>query len=476
MADFGLSKGLTFKIPASEYADREIEDMKYGEQLRRQQEAVDMAKAKLFADDFDMIVGSNPVDAEIIRKEGDEALRKLGELTNNNPNWHTDSRILMEMKKIKNGYKSSDAVLRSAVYKDSMNNFIKFKQEAAKNPTRYNLDELAAFENELKNYNGSNPLVFTPPRELQNLDGIETEIASKMDPDEYKAWNNGNIGAVKGKVSDARIFEKAYGIYKNNQNDYDYRYKGNTPEDIVNGIAKRLAAGTKTDVHFGTPDTFGRELALEKAKMNLKKGLEQQDKGGSLFDVTVYNTAKTDLPPEIMEGIFTTKPSSFYYDKSGKRVDASDKDFVFAGPIIDKGVKFDDKGNPIGGSISGKKEAPGYYVKDLQWAIDNGYAEKPFWSGEPKVAKGAEKYGSIDYETSPDGKERNYYFKLNGIAEIDATNPIYKNTMDKSMAPKLRAEAGIVPERESNDYIEVKTNTATGEQWARKGNKWVQIK
>lgn len=459
MADFGLSKGLTFKIPASEYVNREIEDMKYAAQMQRQQEAMDMAKAKMLSDDFNLIVGSNPVDAEALRVGWQETATKLGEITNRNRNWHTDPNALMQIQSLKNAYNSSDAMLRSVVHKQSMDNYLKWKQEVAKNPTRYNNDDLVAFENEMKSYDGSKPLVFTPPRELPDLNAIELDAATKMDPDSYQKWNNGNIGAIMGKVSDERVFITASSIYENNRSAYDYNNKGKSPDEIKLEIAKKIASNTKTDVHFGTPDTFGRELSLERAKLQMKEALKAQEKGGSLFDNAVLNRARTDFGDEIMSQLFTRNAPSFYFTPNGGKKENRDDEFYFDGPLVDKGVKFNDKGDAIGGQITGLKQAKGYYLKPVEWAVENGYAENPFF-GDIKVKDDQKGKGEIIEKTTSDGKKVQL-FKLNAVAEIDARNPVYKARMDKGMSPKLRAEAGVDTELESPTMLEY-TDKKTG--------------
>lgn len=472
MADFGLSKGLTFKIPASEYVDREINDMKYAEQMRRQQEAVDMAKAKLLADDFEMIAGSNPVDAEIIKNSFYETSKRLGDIANKNPNWHTDPNSLMQVNALKGAYKSSDDVIRSTIYKNSMDNYIKFKAEAAKNPTRYNMDELAVFENELKSYNGSKPLVFTSPRELQDLDKIETEAASQMDPDEYKRWNNGNKGAFIGSVSDKNLYKKAASIYANNEYDYNYRYKGQKDIDIIGVIAKRLGAGSKTDIHYGEVDKLQEAKELELFKARLAQG--QSNKAESLYDKSFRNTAYIRPGHEILAEVYTTNPPAYYIDINGKKVDISDDPFNYNGVLEDKGVRFDDDRNVVGGGISGIKIAPGHINKPLDWAKQSGYIYDPV---------GPSGQGKTDFEVKPEhkgkgeiafDKDNNPYFKLYATAEIDGNLPVYKNRVDKRMTANQRNAAGIETEGESSTQ-EVYTNNKTGEKFIKTGNGYQKI-
>lgn len=434
MADFGLSKGLTFKVPASEYVNREIEDMKYADQMRRQQEAVDMAKAQLFSDDIELQAGSNPIDNAIIQQENRNLLTELGSLAKGN--WASNPEVLAQMKLTKQRYKSSDAVLRSVVHKQSMNDYLKWKQEAAKNPTRYRMDEAAQFENEMNNYDGSKPLVFKAPREIADLNGIEIAAASKMDPDHYETWNNGNKGAFTGRVSDSKLYAQAQSLYANNQSDYDYVYKDE--KDKVGAIARRLASETKTDQHFGEVDKLKEAKELELFKARLQQTVDNQKKGVSLYETNYRNTASVRPGAEILASVYTSTPPAYYYDANGKKVEVTSEDpFNYTGLLTDQGVKFDDNGNPIGGSITGIKIAPGSINKSMKFAEESGYVNNLFF-GSGELGSG--------YETKPEhkgkgkivlGEDGKPYFQIYATAVIDGNSEVYKNRVDKGQAVSI---------------------------------------
>lgn len=473
MADFGLSKGLTFKVPASEYVNREIEDMKYADQMRRQQEAVDMAKAQLFSDDIELQAGSNPIDNAIIQQENRNLLTELGSLAKGN--WASNPEVLAQMKLAKQRYKSSDAVLRSVVHKQSMNDYLKWKQEAAKNPTRFRMDEAAQFENEMNNYDGSKPLVFKAPREIADLGAIEIAAASKMDPDHYETWNNGNKGAFTGRVSDSKLYAQAQSLYANNQSDYDYVYKDE--KDKVGAIARRLASETKTDQHFGEVDKLREAKELELFKSKIRDWEAAKNEGVSLYETAYLKPASIAPGAQELAKVFTSTPPAYYYDTNGKKVQiTSDDPFNYTGSMTDQGVKFKENGEVASGSITGVKIAPGHINKSLEWASSQGYISDPLgFSGT----------GNTDFEVKPEhkgkgeiafDKDNKPYFKVYATAVIDGNSEVYKNRVDKGQARSITEGYGGQTNTMSQPATrEIRFNQDTGKRYMKTSGGWQEI-
>jgi hypothetical protein len=473
MADFGLSKGLTFKVPASEYVNREIEDMKYADQMRRQQEAVNMAKAQLFSDDIELQAGSNPIDNAIIQQENRNLLTELGSLAKGN--WASNPEVLSQMKLAKQRYKSSDAVLRSVVHKQSMNDYLKWKQEAAKNPTRFRMDEAAEFENEMNNYDGSKPLVFKAPREVADLSGIENTAASKMDPDYYKNLNNGNVGGYVGVVSDKNLYAQAQSLYANNQSDYDYVYKDE--KDKVGAIAKRLASMTKTDINHGQRDTLREAKELELFKSKIRGWEAAKNEGVSLYETAYLRPASIAPGAEELARVYTSTPSAYYIDTNGKKVQITSEDpFNYKGSMTDQGIKFKENGEVDSGSITGIKIAPGHINKNLKWAADQGYISDPFgFSGQ----------GNTDFEVKPEhkgkgeiafDKDNKPYFKVYATAVIDGNSEVYKSRVDKGQSRSITegygGQANTMPQQTTG---EIRRNSKTGERYQKTSRGWEKI-
>ena len=474
MADFGLSKGLTFKVPASEYVNREIEDMKYADRMAREQEAVNMARSQLLYGDIEIPLGSNPVDNAIIQQKGRDLITQIGSIAADK-NFFSNYDSLGKVQLLKQQYKTDDAVVRSAVHKNSMENYAKWKQEAAKNPTRFRMDEAAEFENEMNNYDGSKPLVFKAPREIADLSGIENAAASKMDPDYYKTLNNGNVGGYIGVVSDKNLYAQAQSLYANNQSDYDYVYKDE--KDKVGAIAKRLASMAKTDIDHGQRDTLREAKELELFKSKVRGWEAAKNEGVSLFKTAFYDPASIAPGAQELERVFTSTPPAYYIDTNGKKVQiTSDDPFKYLGSMTDQGIQFNDKGEAIGGSITGIKIAPGSINKSLEWAAEQGYVSDPF---------GPSGKGNTDFEVKPEhkgkgeiafDKDNKPYFKVYATAVIDANSDVPKNRVDKGQARSITEGYGgqinTMPQQATG---EIRRNSKTGERYQKTSRGWEKI-
>jgi outer membrane murein-binding lipoprotein Lpp len=454
LGDFGLSQAFTVKTNASEAANNQIEDMKYAEQIRRQNEAMAMAKAKMFADDIEFQNGSNPYDSQIIKQENGDMLKKIGEISSK-PEYMYDRNLQAQVNQLKNDYRQTKAVLRSAAWKEAQAKYNAFSQEALKNPTAYNLDQLDAFKKKMENYGKGadgnylptdqvEALVFTPPEQLPDYEKMHNEAAKMTDPDEYEAWNNGTLGAFKGKVSDATVRRIAEGLYEKNKSAYDYTYKDKP--DKVGAIFNELRGKTKTDVHYGQVDDFWKQKKLMEFEHSLKNGV--QNPNISLYDTSFLNTDRVEPGREILAEVYTTTPPNFYIDVKGNKVQNNSDDFHYNGDLTDQGYM---NKKPR----SGIKEATGYISKDLNWGKEQGYLYDPAgFSGDKEgltdleVRPEHKGKGEIAYSVDKDGK-RTPYFKLYSNAVIDGRLPIYRSRVDKGMAPKLRAAAGVTPEMES---------------------------
>lgn len=464
MADYGLSNALAFRTNASDAVNSEINDLKYAQQQRKENEAMATAKQNMLLGDIEFQNGSNPYDAAIIKDESQKLISDLGRITRENPDWTTNPAIGAQIKLMKQQLKSTPAVLRSLAYKDAMGQYNKYLQEAIKNHNKYNLDQLDSFKRNIDAYgkdeNGNwlpsdvaKPLVFTPPAEIPDLEKRHNEAARMIDPDEYQKWNNGMIGAFKGRVSDKSLYDVAKGMYEKDKGTYDYVYKNNP--DKIGAIMSDLRPRTKTDVRFGEVDDLARQKALALFKHNLES--TPQKPGESTYDKSFLNTDHVYPGKEILSEVYTTTPPNFYIDVNGNKVNNTMDDFHYNGDLTDQGFANGKGGKQ--GQRTGIKEATGYIAKDLDWAKQNGYLHDPTgFSGNEdtdlEVRPEHRGKGEIVTVTGKDGKPKSF-FKLYANAVIDARNPIYKQRVDKGMAPKLRVGAGVATNLEDGGTPQV---------------------
>lgn len=450
--DYGVAASFAFKTGAQEAANNEINDLKYAQELRRQNEAIAMAKQKLLNDDLEFQNGSNEFDANIIKGENQKLISEVGKYVSENPDVFTNPTKAAQLKYMKQQFKSSPAVLRSVAYKDSVGQYQKYLQEALKNPNKFNLDQLDAFKRKMDNYNqfgnadgieaakqqGAKPLVFTPPEEIPDMEEMHRKAGDSMDPDEFSTLRNGRSGAYAGKVGEAKLKAKAEELYSQKQSTYDYIYK-NEP-DKIRAIMNAIDPYTKKVYDVGERNVLADQMALEKFKNSLKT----VQPGQSAYDISYLNTARGVYPVENLAQTFGSKPANFYRTPDGKMVRNTTDDFYYDGDAWDEGYREDGKYRK-----TGVKEMPGYTLKGMDWAKEQGYLHDPW---------GPSGRGGTDYEVRPEFKDMieitqtppdkegktHPIVKVKGVARVNANSPMYRNKFDKGiLTTKQRDAAGI---------------------------------
>jgi len=451
--EFGGLRGLTFDTGQ----EKLIQDLQYHDQVMRQKQAMDAARAKMLVDDIEFQNGSNPFDAALIKQEGSQLVQKLGEMVaQRGRGWETDPDFLAQLKFEKSQLKNSPNVLRSVAYKQAIDQWNKDMAESLNNPTQYNQDKIAAFKQKQENYikygnpdgaeaakmEGYKPLTYQSPNRVADVDTIQTKIAASLQPDEFNTLKNGRDGAYEGRVSDAALRKRAEGLYSTYKEDYDYLYKDEP--DKIGKIMENMRPHIKYEYKIGDRNPINDALAIERGKLKLRQafGGDGAPAQGSLYDTAVLNVDAQNYGPEILSGIFSATPPAFYIDADGKRVQVSKEDeFEYNGDITDIG--YESKGQR-----NGVKRATGYILKPLDWAKTQGYVYDPAGlSGandetDLEVKKSQKGKGEIIMYTTKAGKTVPM-FKLNAEAVIDARNPLYKQRVDKGMYSKLREFAGI---------------------------------
>lgn len=458
--DYGLSQALTFKTGAGEAANNEINDLKYAQQQRKENEAMAMAKAQLFNQDLDFQNGSNPYDSAIIKNENQQLISSLGKYVTENPDWATNVYKAAEVKRLKQSMKSTPAVLRSVAYKDSVGEYNKYLQEALKTPTKYNLDQLDAFKRKIDNYTqfgnsdgvdaaksqGAKPLIFTPPEEIENFEEIHRKSGDSMNPDEFATLRNGRDGAYTGKVSEDKLRAKAQELYNQKRSQYDYIYKDSP--DKVKSIMDAIDPYTKREYKIGERNSLADSMALEAFKAKLKQHSDQP--GASAYDISILNTDRAVPGSEYLDKTFTSTVPNFYRTADGKIVQNKNDAFHFDGDIAEEGY------GRKGYKRTGVKEAPGYFIKSLDWGQnEGGYLYDPWGTTRYEVKPEFKDFVEIiDTPPGKDGKT-NQVLKVKSTAKINANNPMYRNSFDANVAKlttKQRDAAGVEESTlESND-------------------------
>jgi len=423
LGDFGLSQAFTVKTNASDAANDQIEDMKYAEQIRRQNEAMAMAKAKMFADDLEFQNGSNPYDSQIIKQENGDMLKKIGEISNR-PEYMYDRNLQAQVKQLKNDYRQTKAVLRSAAWKEAQAKYNAFSQEALKNPTAYNLDQLDAVKRQMESYGKGadgnylptdqvDAFVFTPPEQIPDFEKLHTERGRLLKPTDYKKWNNGNQGAFMGAVPDSVINDEALQLYNGNKSAYDYKYKGKDP---INEIKSALRTAAPVDAHFGqVPDDWKSKMDYEYKLKSAMKG-DGAAPSDPYVDV-VLNSVDMPVPDEDMAAAFGSTPTVKFNTPNGVVTESGNR-FNYS-RITDKNYKGTDKsGKVIPYNKDGVKVATGFILKPLEYGEELGVLEDTKWFGKELKVK-PEYAGDYKIYTNKDGDK---FLQINAMTEVNANS------------------------------------------------------
>lgn len=446
--ELGGLLGLAVKQDRSD----DINDIKYLDGLRKQNEAINMAKTKMFMDDIEFQNGSNSYDEARIRKEGNDLIAQLSALKKAHPHdYESNVEVQLQARQLKNGLKSTPGVLASIAYKDALAQHNKFMQEALKNPNKYNMDQLSEAQKRFDNYGKEEslkarglsvetPMYYTPPEELPDMEELHRKSGNSMDPDEYTTLKNGRDGAFMGRVSDKTMTKKAEELYSQFKSAYDYLYK-NDP-DKISKIKAAIEPYSKKPYDIGERNP----VSDQKEILRFKQSLETPPQPGvSPYVEQILKPARSFPGGQYLAETFTTDVPNFYTDINGNIIQNKNDQFYFDGDIIDDG--YNDKGY----TKTGIKVAPGFIKKDLAWGKDQGYLHDPVGpSGQEgtDLEVKPEHKGKVEIvRTEPDAKGNvGMYLKVKSIAKVDANKPTYKNRFDANVAKltgKQKDAAGV---------------------------------
>lgn len=453
--EIGGLRGLTFDTGQ----DKLIQDLQYQDQMMQRKQAADAARTQLLLKDIDFLKGSNNYDAQIMQKRQLDLINNLGKLTSERgPGWESDINTMAQVQAMKAGLANDPAYIRSVAYQNALNDFQKWSQVAAKDPKRYNLDQLeqakAQFANYGKDENGNplpeemvKPMMFNPPNEIPNFEEIHMKNGNSIKMDKFDTMNNGRDGAYIGYASDETIANKAKDLYNQYESEYNYVYKGMSPEQIVGQISSSLKPHTPHEYKIGERDPVKTALAIEQGKLRLRQAFEKNENAKnpkSLYDVSFFNQDSGFYGDQILSDVFTRTPPAQYTDAKGNKIDIVGEDVTYDGDFYDTGFAKNKQRNHI-------YRMPVKLRKSIDWAKSQGFVEDPFGpSGavegtDLEVKKSLKDRGQIILVDLPNGKKAPM-FELNAEAVVDGREAVYKNRMDKGMSAKIRSMVGVEPE------------------------------
>jgi len=336
MADYGLAAGLAVRTGAGQAAENRINDFKYAEDLRKQNEAMAMAKAKIFSEDLEFQNGSNPYDAAVIQEENKKLTQDLGRFTRENPDWETNNTKSAQLKLLKQSMKSTPAVLRSIAYKDSIAKLNADLSEVAKDPKKYDLEAYDNINKQVENYHkygnqygeeaaktqGARPFVYQRPQDLINVPDTLLKAGKNI--------NNFNVhkGTAPGEymtepkpdevkaIKDSILKEHSRSI------ELQARQLGlKTPQEIDKWLTNGIVAGFEPKYSPGDPNALW-ERGMRERELNAKLNKGSGGPGFTPFD-DLFDSRKPagNVPAELSYKVWGETPKIKVVGNSGQAVD-----------------------------------------------------------------------------------------------------------------------------------------------------------
>lgn len=455
--------------------DQQVNDLFRYDQMRKQTQALNESKAKLFADDLEFQNAMNEYDAPRVKEFAANQIRRIGEFVKNNPDYATDVGKMGQLKVMKNELKNNTPLLRGLAVDKAYKEYLTDRQEALKNPNSWNMKALDAEGQKFNNYfktgnanglvgletEGEQPVVYTRPAAFRDLSKTGVELGNNFADVKPIPLKNGRNGAWETIPNEATLDKDAQAFYLENKDQFDQQHPANpiqaAKDFIRSGIKKQFNYG---DNHYAESlELLKRQHAMSLEKLAAKD--TGKDKGKIDYYVqTLVSPRKTaENPTRLAQTIGTKIPHKIVNDDASITIDNTGGDFFFNGDITDRGYREDGKYNR-----DGIKVASGYVLKPIKFAADNGIISDPSGlSGTPELE--GEGYG--DYQIDPTwskkasiidvptaGGKTVKMVKLNVDAEIDMNNPGYQGKYNSLVSTaKQRA-----------DYDQNRINAALGNE------------
>ena len=268
--EFGLKRGMAYRVPFEQYAQEQQNNYV----LAKHAQAEQVAKAKLFADDFDYNTAMNEYDNPRVKELARGQFQKIGEFIRQNPNYERDPQAMLQLKMMRKELKDNPVLNRGLQSDAAHNEMMKFmvdpKNASVVNDPQFQKEYVQGWENYKKfghkggeaasRTMGPQTFSFIPPEQFDD-EAYLADRASKIPIQER--WLKGTehgLGATVGDVlperaqleasnilSDPKVGYKYKDIWQNKLSPAERSLYGNP----VNWLGQRVINHTKTDLHAG---------------------------------------------------------------------------------------------------------------------------------------------------------------------------------------------------------------------------------
>jgi len=336
MAEYGEILGSAVKV---DY-DQQVNDLFKYDEMRKRTQAINQAKAELFAADTDFQNAMNEYDNPRAKKFVNDQLLKIGRYYRENPDVLTNPIKMATIKQMKREIKDNPILLRGYAVDKAYADYLKDRQEAVKNPNQWDMEALDAEGQKFNNYfktgnargleglkvEGEQPVVYTRPKEFINLP--ETLLKSGQMINPSLVVKGKNLGEHTRTANPEHVAAIKNGIWKENgrQIEVEARKLGlKTPEQIDKWLTDGIMAGVKTTYDPGDPNAafenqmrvreFNQRQGKIDSKQNVSRGIEPWD------DLNNPNKPAGFAPQDVTLKVFGDTPNIKLVGNTGQEVD-----------------------------------------------------------------------------------------------------------------------------------------------------------
>lgn len=351
MPEIGMITGLSQNLGY----DQQVNDLRYQQQLLRQQDALNESRRKLFESDIEFQKGGNPWDQPIVKAENQKIIQSIGDYIAQNPDWETNFQKRGYVKQLKQSLKDNPHVLRALSTNDNRQALLKYAQEAKQKGIAFDED---ALNNELERYSnyekfgnpdgqeafqkeGMKAYLFTRPQDFVDMNNVYKEAgASIKNPEIIKTGNGGYYTKPKDEDVNARVNS----ILQNHGNQLvkQFAKQGITdPKEISKLVKQNIIASFDSDFKLGD-DLRAWELGMRQKEHNLKMKEAAAKVGQGNYTPWHYfvdekNNPAGTISKEVFDKTWGGVSPEYVKGYDGFKADLTGLDFKPSGRTINKG-------------------------------------------------------------------------------------------------------------------------------------------
>lgn len=344
----GLGQGLSFQI---NYNDR-INQLHSNEDRDRRAASEAAQKAALIAKEAEYISPMNSHDAEIVKSQARQTIRKMGEYRRNNPDMQFNPDKLIEFNQIQRSLKDNPDLIRGMSSDKNYSEYVKDLQEMAKNPAMHDTEAYDNIKLQWDNYlkygnqngleasqkEGKKAFLYTKPQDFVDLPTTFEKAGDGIH--NYDVRKGSNIGEWWTEPNKDQLNAIKRSIYQQHGRQISVEAKKlgfKTPEEVDKWVNDGISAGFKRNYNIGDANALWernykmQQLGLEKEKIDAKKGGPSYTPWDHFTDPR--NRAGT-VPVDLARKIWNDRPKMEITGFGGTKADLTGYDLEYDGRFV----------------------------------------------------------------------------------------------------------------------------------------------